>query len=88
MQEKSEPFDPTMALARYRELEALMNLELAQKPEWQEMRARGDTSFLLDSRYFAEQNRLEEEIERHGYTIVSADDESGNPIYEIEPLEE
>ena len=87
MQQEQEEFNPTMALASFRELEALMNLELACKPEWQEMRAKGNTSFLLDSRYFAEQNRLTEEIERHGYTIVDYEDENENPIYAIEPME-
>jgi hypothetical protein len=83
----TEPFDPTMALARFRELEALINLELVTNPEWQRMRTRGDTSFLLDSGHFAEQNRLTENIERHGYTIVDQYDEvTGDPIYSIEPL--
>lgn len=84
----AEPFNPTMALARYRELEALLNLELANRPDWQKMRQQGDTSFLLDSGYFAKQNRLMEEIERQGYTIVDYEDENGNPIYGIEPMEE
>jgi hypothetical protein len=79
-----EPFNPTMAIARYRELEALLNLELLKNLEWQERRARGDTSFLLDSPYFAEQNRLMEEVERHGYSIVDyEDDETGDTIYAL-----
>lgn len=88
MSEQEEPFNPTMAIARYRELEAMLNLELLNNPRWQEMRANGDTSFLLDSGYFAEQNRLMEEVERHGYTIVDYEDENGDPIWEIRQKDE
>lgn len=83
-----EPFNPEMALARYRELEALMNLEIINNPHWQVRRAAGDTSFLRESKNFAAQDALLEEIERNGYTITDREDEQGNPIYEIEPLEE
>jgi hypothetical protein len=88
---KRPDFDPTAALARYRELEGLLNLELFQNPRWQAMRAQGDTSFLLTSRYFQEQERLVQEIDANGYSLFDSEDlegESEHPIYEIEPLEE
>lgn len=85
--QKSKDFDPTQALARYRELEGLLNLELINNPKWQKMRAQGDTSFLLTSRYFQAQVQLMREIEENGYTIIDTDDDNEHPIYEIEPLE-
>jgi len=86
-QSVSADFNPTLAIARYRELESLLNLELLHNPRWQAMREQGDTSFLQDSGHFAEQNRLAEEIERNGYTIVDSEDEAGNTVYGIETLE-
>lgn len=88
MRGEQKPFDPTLAIARYRELEALLNLELLKREDWQQKRAQGDTSFLLDSPLFAEQNRIMEEADRAGYWIVDAEDENGNPIYGIEPKED
>lgn len=85
--QKRPDFDPTEALARYRELESLLNLELISKPQWQAMRRKGDTSFLLASRHFQEQERLSIEIEENGYTILLSEDKNENPVYEIEPLE-
>ena len=83
----AETFDPTLAIARYRELEALLNLELLRNTRWQEMRAQGDTSFLRESPLFAEQEQLMEEAERNGYAIVWSEDENEKPLYGIEPLE-
>ncbi len=80
------PFDPTLAIARYRELDALLFLQLLNRPDWQARRTHGDTSFLLDSPIFAEQNRIMEEADRHGYAIIDSEDERGHTIYEIEPM--
>ena len=85
---KRPDFDPTQALARYRELEALLNLELINNPVWQRMRAQGDTSFLRESRHFQAQEKLSDEIEANGYTLIDSEDEQENTVYEIEPLEE
>lgn len=85
---KRPDFNPTEALARYRELEGLLNLELLNNPEWQAMREREDTSFLLASPHFRAQEQLLQEIDENGYTIIDSEDENENPIYEIEPLEE
>lgn len=82
-----DTFNPTMALAHYRELEALMNLAIINNLEWQERRANGDTSFLLQNKHFIEQNKLMEEIDRQGYILVNYEDENGDPIYAIEPKE-
>jgi hypothetical protein len=87
-QQKRPDFNLTNALARYRELEGLPNLEIINNPVWQARRAQGDTHFLLDSRYFQEQEQLAREIEANGYTILELEDEEENPIYEIEPLEQ
>jgi hypothetical protein len=86
--QKRPEFNPTEALARYRELEGLLNLELINNPKWQAMRAQGDTSFILTSRHHQAQEQLLEEIEKNGYTIIDSEDENENPVYEIEPLEE
>jgi hypothetical protein len=86
--QKRPDFNPTEALARYRELEALLNLELINTPKWQAMRAQGDTSFLQTSRHFQAQEQLSREIEENGYTLIDSEDENENPVYEIEPLEE
>lgn len=86
--QKRPEFNPTEALARYRELEGLLNLELINTPKWQALRAQGDTSFLLTSRHFQAQEQLLKEIEENGYGIIDSEDEDENPVYEIEPLEE
>jgi hypothetical protein len=86
--QKRPDFNPTEALARYRELEALLNLELINNQQWQAMRAEGDTSFLQTSRHFQAQERLLKEIDENGYTLIDSEDEDENPVYEIEPLEE
>ncbi|HEU5375556.1 MAG TPA: hypothetical protein VFV38_08970 [Ktedonobacteraceae bacterium] len=52
------------------------------------MRAQGDTSFLLTSRHFQEQERLVQEIDENGYSLLDSEDENEHPVYEIEPLEE
>ena len=51
-------------------------------------RARGDYSFLLESKYFLEQESFKEEVRRHGYEIIGFDDdETDETIYRIEPIE-
>lgn len=86
--QKCPEFNPTEALARYRELEGLLNLELINNPIWQAMRAQGETRFLQTSRHFQAQEWLIKEMEENGYTLIDLEDENENPVYEIEPLEE
>lgn len=86
-----QQFEPFLALARYQELEVLLNLELINRPDWQERRTQGDTTFLLESKYFQEQNQLLEVIASNGYDIIDhGDDEAPEykPVYGIEKSEE
>ena len=85
---EAEPFNPELAIARYRELEALLNLELLNRSDWQEQRARGEYGWLRKSRHFLAQEKLMTEADRNGYSIVDYEDENGNPIYGIEKKEE
>ena len=86
-----QTFEPFLALARYQELDALLHLELFNRPDWQKRRARGDTTFLLESKHFQEQNCLLETISANGYDIIDhGDDEAPGykPIYGIEKSED
>jgi hypothetical protein len=51
-------------------------------------RARGDYSFLLESKYFLKQESFKEEVHCHGYEIIGFDDdETDETISRIEPIE-
>lgn len=77
-------FHPELALARYRELEALLRLELLCHPDWQEQRAQGNYEWLRTNTYFIEQAILLNIITQNGYAIVDCEDEeTGNTITKI-----
>jgi len=50
-------FDPQEAIIRWRGLEALLNLELLTRDDWQRAREMGDPRWMLTSKYFQEQER-------------------------------
>ena len=83
-----QTFNPDHALIRYRELEALLNLELITRDDWQRARAAGDMRWLQLSKHFQAQEALCQEIEAHGYEINAYEDDDENPIYVIEKIGE
>lgn len=86
---EEQAFNPDFALARYRELEALLNLELAKHPEWQRRREQDDYEWLRTHPYFIEQEQVADSLADHGYDITfDEDDVTGKPIYELLKMED